>query len=191
MNPVPLRSGSKFDLSRHETAVFNIKDIAASLSKMCVFNGHTREMFSVAQHCVIGSHQIESSLALNMLMSEAACAYTGYVPPTLLGASSQLRDVHTAVQQSICRFYGIPESRHPAVEQMRSRLDLTVFRDLIRGDYSLQNLYLRKLGVLPLEAKLSPWFSSESERSFLTRFIQLFDADAEGVSKDFSWSSSH
>ena len=62
-----------------------IEDIAASLAKICRYNGHTRVPYSVAQHSIWVARQIKASgygakLQLAGLMHDAAEAYLGDMP---------------------------------------------------------------------------------------------------------------
>ena len=73
-------SGIKFDLVNPAPEMVNIEDIAVSLSRTARFNGHTKEFYSVAQHCVLVSKIVESThpeLALAALLHDAAEAYVG------------------------------------------------------------------------------------------------------------------
>lgn len=45
-------TGIKFNLIAPEPGSMQLDDIAAALSKICRFNGHTKEFYSVAEHCV-------------------------------------------------------------------------------------------------------------------------------------------
>jgi len=59
-----------------------IQDIAHALANLCRFNGHTKEYYSVAQHCVIMARACEATggdpeTCFALLMHDAAEAYMG------------------------------------------------------------------------------------------------------------------
>lgn len=52
-----------------------LEDIAHALSNKARFTGHTREFYSVAQHCVIGSRLMPPSYALAFLLHDVSETY--------------------------------------------------------------------------------------------------------------------
>ncbi len=74
----------EFDIVNPATWVFDLDDIAQSLSNQCRFNGHV-DFYSVAEHCVRVSEILERDDAFNNtillgLMHDAAEAYIGDIP---------------------------------------------------------------------------------------------------------------
>ena len=73
----------KFD---PQSPIFNIKDIAHSLSQLCRFNGHTRVFYSVAEHSLLVSKIMETFCLgdpLEGLLHDATEAYMSDVPAPL------------------------------------------------------------------------------------------------------------
>jgi hypothetical protein len=90
MSPwIQTASGLKFPLLEIDPEAINIEDIAHALSMLCRFNAHCLKFYSVAEHSVHVSYEIEPRLALLGLMHDAAEAYLGDVPSPLKG---ELRD---------------------------------------------------------------------------------------------------
>src|SRR5262249_40410739 len=65
------------------TAMLRIEDIAQGLAHECRFNGHVREFYSVAEHCVRVSWLVPQAFALEGLLHDASEAYLKDVPSPL------------------------------------------------------------------------------------------------------------
>lgn len=74
-------SGLWFDFNDPQTDQIIIEDIAAALSKICRYNGHVPNFYSVAEHCCYVADWLDthgySHLAFAGLMHDAAEAYLG------------------------------------------------------------------------------------------------------------------
>lgn len=68
-------TGRKFQPLNPHVDDLHIEDIASSLSKICRYNGHCLEFYSVAEHCVLASREVPERLRLTMLMSDGQEAY--------------------------------------------------------------------------------------------------------------------
>lgn len=74
------QSGVQFDLEHPEKTEIRIRDIAHSLARLCRFNGHTINLYSVAQHSVHVSELValtNPEFALDALLHDAHEAYLG------------------------------------------------------------------------------------------------------------------
>jgi hypothetical protein len=49
---IQTRTGKMFNIKHPDPDMIDLRDIAAALAKTNRFGGHTREPYSVAQHCV-------------------------------------------------------------------------------------------------------------------------------------------
>ena len=96
-------SGRKFPLLDIEPDVILIDDIAHALSMLCRFNGQCERFYSVAEHSVHVSYEIEPDLAMVGLMHDAAEAYLGDVPSPL---KRELRDFK-GIEDNLLRAIGV------------------------------------------------------------------------------------
>lgn len=76
-------SGKKISLMEPDEMSIEIDDIAHALGMLCRFNGHGTKFYSVAEHSVHVSHEVDSSLAMVGLLHDASEAYLGDVPTPL------------------------------------------------------------------------------------------------------------
>ena len=101
----------------------DLEDIGESLSKLCRFNGHTRNFYSVAEHSRLVSNVLyrwtrDSRLALLGLLHDAAEAYMGDVTRPLKVALEEvapkvLRDIEVNIQDAILLHFDLDPLRIP------------------------------------------------------------------------------
>src|SRR5271170_7300011 len=68
-------TGGVFHILDPQQNEIYIKDIAHALAMQCRFTGHVRKFYSIAEHCVLGSHIVPKKLALQFLLHDASEAY--------------------------------------------------------------------------------------------------------------------
>lgn len=73
-------SGKSIDLMNIRPDQIELSDIAASLSKLCRFAGHTSSFYSVAEHSVLVARNVPIEYALEGLLHDAAEAYVADLP---------------------------------------------------------------------------------------------------------------
>lgn len=117
MNPWKLTwKGMAVDLVDPRPETISPGDIAHSLSLQCRWGGHTREFYSVAQHCV---HVAETAVLIAQTDGDYS---TQEIEALRLGAI--LHDAHEAYTGDIAsplkRLFG------PAVSQLEDRLDIAI-----------------------------------------------------------------
>ena len=72
-------SGRYVDVRHPDPATIDTMDIAHALSMQCRFNGHVRDFYSVAEHCVRVANLLPTPLRIHGLLHDAAEAYVGDV----------------------------------------------------------------------------------------------------------------
>lgn len=73
----PTASGIKFDLAAPTVDMIELGDIALALGKLCRFNGHCREFYSVAEHSFHVARLVDEDLRVHGLLHDAHEAYVG------------------------------------------------------------------------------------------------------------------
>ncbi len=156
----------------------DILDIAAGLSKMCRFNGHSREYFSVAQHSVLVSQCCERSGAdvrtqLRGLLHDGSEAYIADISrpvkhsPTFNG----YRQVEATIQRAIYTRFGLVDDA-AAIATVVKADDLMLsaeFRDLIPQAITTVGSPAWS-GAVP---RIRPLLPERAELLFLRRFTAL------------------
>jgi hypothetical protein len=151
----------------------DVVDIAHALSNVCRFQGHTREFYSVAQHCVICSTLVEPELALPALLHDSpeayACDLAGPLKrDTPIGRAYKRieADIAAAIESAL-------GMRHGAFDDL----------DVKRADWELLQVEGRQLmptndwarvDILP-NMTITPWLPHDAENKFLRRYSELAD----------------
>lgn len=160
-------------------------DIGHALSQKTRFNGHLREFYSVAQHCVLGAGQIAGPYALAFLLHEVGEVMLPDVPSPIKGfltvdigtperpCSIGWGDLEARHADVIFKMLGLSSIRplidSKEVHEMDLRMLATEKRDLMGPEPQPWNL-----PVEPLEMKiLTCWKPADAERYFNEAFYKL------------------
>lgn len=153
-----------------------IEDIAHALSNQCRFSGHSKEFYSVAEHCVRVSWALEAwgedeDVQLWGLMHDASEAYLVDLPTPL--KQSEFGDAYRAAEaklmRAICERFSLSEKQPEIVHVADAVLLATEARDLMPHKPE----HWRNLMVRPLEGEIEPWAARWAEKMFLDRFREL------------------
>lgn len=165
------RAGHYFNFLQPERSEILIEDIAHALAHTCRFGGHTREFYSVAQHCVLASHVVPEADAFAALMHDAAEAYVGDIPTPLKQLLPEFKAIEKRVEQAVlnrfCLALPLPESVKHADLVMLA----TERRDLMPPDDAEEWDLIRN--VEPMERAIRPWTPEQAYNAFVTRFNQV------------------
>lgn len=109
---IQIRSGALVPILDLQPADIDIMDIAASLSKICRFTGHSHSFYSVAQHSVLVSMLVPFEYALDGLLHDAAEAYIGDISKPLkqvfeMKAPGMLKGIEDKLDETINRRFGL------------------------------------------------------------------------------------
>jgi len=81
--------------------MFDINDIAHSLSNICRFGGHIRKHYSVAQHSVMVSNLVPHHLALAALLHDASEAYLSDIVRPAKRLLAEYKELELKIQSVI------------------------------------------------------------------------------------------
>lgn len=148
-----------------------IEDIAHALSNLARFTGHTRTMYSVAQHSWHVSEILPRRLRLHGLLHDASEAYLGDVSRVLKHFPSMwpYREMEARMQTRICEAFGLPAVEPEAVKAADLVLLATERRDLLPPG----PVWRLIADVEPLAEVVVPWVPQLAALQFVARFNSL------------------
>lgn len=116
-NSINVAAGHYVDLSNPDPATIEIQSIAASLSKICRFGGHSPQFYSVAEHCVhatgiAAAEGFKGDTLIAVLMHDAAEAYIGDMVKPLKVMMPEFVAIERKLESAIEQAFGIDFSFH-------------------------------------------------------------------------------
>jgi len=167
-------TGEMFDIFNPERHKIQLRDISHAISMICRYGGHTREFYSVAEHCVLMAgwfvDQEKYDLARVALLHDATEAYMGDLvrPLKLQPALTHYRVVEDNLQGAIFSNYGLP----PGMPMEVKEADLRICNDeraVLMHDRAWSIDVYPHLGVT-----LQCWTQHQAEQSWLDMYWRLF-----------------
>ena len=185
-------TGKAFDLLNPKPEMVCIEDIAHSLAHQCRYTGHTREFYSVAQHCVLMAENPElPGDPMAKLLHDADEAYIGDIAkpwkrlllvdtPNKDSANSRFPSIgnfqsvtvfERGIQDVIGLALGIDLSHSAEVKESDIRMMATEIRDIMpkmppgfEWGVDVSN---------PVEEKIISWSPGNAEEQFLITYQML------------------
>jgi hypothetical protein len=173
---IQLSNGVLFDLLEPDPELIDIEVIAASLSKLCRFTGHSSAFYSVAQHCVVVSRLVPAELALHGLLHDASEAFVGDVATPLKALLPEYKAIEIGIELAIAERFGFDIS-YSTVKQA----DLTAMA-MERRDLGLpgNDEYWQGLPA-PAPWTIHPLVPEDARVAFLARFAEIHLRPGQGA----------
>lgn len=154
-----------------------IEDIAHHLSMQCRFSGACRWFYSVAEHSVRVSYEVERTHpehALWGLLHDASEAYLQDVVRPLKRQPELwfYREAENRAMEAICERFRLQLAQPQVVSEADHRLLIIEKRDLL-GPAPAAWTPAHGMPAEPLEQKINPWNSYAAEDAFLACFARL------------------
>lgn len=144
----------------------DIRDIAHSLSLQCRYNGHVNQFYSVAEHSVILSYEVDPVNALAALMHDASEAYLTDVPRPIKGSFIGYYEYENRLMSVIAKKYGFDWPTNDQVKDYDTRI-LNDEREQLMGKGEYEWDYYGE----PLGITIEAWTPVLAEERFLDRFM--------------------
>lgn len=114
-------SGGKFHILDPQQSEINILDIAHALAMQTRFTGHGRKFYSVAEHCVLGSHLVPEKDALWFLLHDASEAFVSDISRPLkhfTGVGPTYLAVEQKIMEAIVKKFDLPLPEPVTIKQI-------------------------------------------------------------------------
>lgn len=164
--------GEMFDVFNPDPALINLKDISHALSMICRYGGHSRDFYSVAEHCVLMAGYFEGrgewDLARAALMHDATEAYMGDVVRPVKLQLPLYCAVEDRLQAAIFSNFGLPPDMPVEVKQADLRIT-TDEREIL--------MHPRPWSIDPVDAlgvDVHCWTHHQAEQAWLDSYWRLF-----------------
>jgi len=165
-------SGKKFYVDEAEVEQIAIEDIAHALSMMCRFNGHCIRFYSVAEHSVHVSYEIDEELALVGLLHDAAEAYLGDVVSPLKKQLKDFKCFEKRMEAVIAERFGIDAELFSCEELKRADVQLLV-DEKARVMVKEPEQWPDDTPLVQNPSRIECWSQVEAKKRFLERFEEL------------------
>lgn len=177
-------TGKRFTPGKPQFWDFSIRDIAHALSNMPRFAGHTKKLYSVAQHSVIVSQIMRDGglcveAQLEGLLHDATEAYLMDLPMPIkqLEELKPYKVIEATIDEAIMASFGIRFRRPLQVKHADIVALATEARDFMGNPTDWPSIK----DVLPLPEKLFPMTPDEAKIAFLERYLELREQEAAGT----------
>ncbi len=178
VNHIITYTGKCFNLLNPKPEMVCIEDIAHSLAYQCRYTGHTREFYSVAQHCVLMARNHElSGDPMQKLLHDAGETYIGDIArpwKALLGicipqesgyGEYPVRKFEDAIQDIIGLALGVDLKHDAEIKVADIRMMATEVRDLMPLGFSAEEWGIDISN--PVKEVINSWSPSTAEMCFL------------------------
>jgi len=162
-------SGTLIDINRPTPDMICIEDIAAALSKICRFGGHSSTFYSVAQHSVIVAAIAPEYLCREALLHDAAEAYLGdVIKPlkNLLGIAYE--ELENDFMKAITRKFNLDASKLLEIKQYDKMALEVEHKRFIIGDDAQWFDFMQQININP-----HAWVHADARHKFLS-FYKIF-----------------
>lgn len=152
----------------------NIFDIAHHLSNICRYTGAVSKFYSVAQHCVMGSH-ICTGNPFRFLMHDATEAYLVDVPRPIKHAIEfkTYREVEHRLEKVLLPIFGITNIEMPP-DVARVDFFMCVWEGVSLMPMVPDSHWGKYRDEVDGWPGIDPWLPEVAESKFLDRFYELY-----------------
>ena len=164
-----LQSGEFYSFTSPEKNKFTVEDIAEALSNICRFGGHVSNHYSVAQHAVNVSYDIEPEYALDGLLHDGVEAFLCDIPTPLKALLKDYQALEEKHEKELFKRFGLQYPMVDAVKRADKRAFCTEVRDMKPKNAHWDSY----CGITTYDYKIIPWSHEKAKRKFLERYYEI------------------
>lgn len=168
-------SGGRVSVDNPLPEEINIEDISKALSKLCRYNGHCEDFYSVAQHCVLGAkfalENFGKEAAKEFLLHDATEAFVGDMIRPVKALNPWFQDTEDLFWKAIAVKFGLPLQHSQSCHYIDNVMLVWEKRDLLPKSEEWPNLPNIEGFNLPV---MKCWTWNRSEKEFNKLYEKLF-----------------
>jgi len=168
MTQILTATGKRFDLYEPDVDLIDPRDISHSLSNLCRFNGHTRDFYSVAQHCCIVADLVPEEDKLAALLHDSTEAFVGDMVRPLKEWMHAFQDVEHWIWECICTRFNLDLTLPASVHHADLVALATERRDLMPSDPTTWDCLF---GIEPAPERIRPCSPTEARLTYHQRLM--------------------
>jgi hypothetical protein len=169
-------SGGRVSVLDPRPEEFRLDDIARATAKLCRFNGHCIDFYSVAQHCVLGAKfalkNISYFVAKEFLLHDATEAYVGDMIRPVKIMIPEFGVVEDRFTVAIGKKFNTPTKMSPECHLIDNIMVTWEKRDLLPNSEAWPRLPDISIYNFPT---LRCWGWRKAEREYLKMYERLFN----------------
>lgn len=175
---IAVYGGGYFNILDPDSTPVQIEAIANGLGNTCRFAGQCSPYYSVAEHVVRGSYQVEPGYEYEFLMHDCAESLIHDITKPLKLELADYQRIERRVEESLARQYKFRVPMPMAVRIADLRMLATEQQQVM----SHTEEWLLAEGHKPYDIKLAGWPPHVAKQKFLERYFELIK-----VSDDPKW----
>lgn len=166
---IMLASGKWFDFLDPHGSDFDILDIANGLSKVCRYAGQCKKFYSVAEHSLIVSEQVEN-YAYEALLHDAAEAFMGDITRPLKQLVPEFKRLEANIEDAIMERFNLCPDYRNVVKQADLRVLAAEQLQIMAAGCAD---WAQEAGIKPATIKVQNLTPKKAKEAFLLRFYDL------------------
>ncbi|KKK51984.1 hypothetical protein LCGC14_3109490 [marine sediment metagenome] len=166
-------SGLNFLLYGEDIDAFRLEDIAHSLSMQCRYTGHTKQFYSVAEHCILMSRYVtDLDCKVMALYHDAVETYIGDIASPVKRSLPDYRKLEDAIERRLFMWlgYSIPSRVKKLIKILDTRIMLQERNELLPA---INEQWIENEVVTPLDVDIMCWNPARAEKEYLKQAEQI------------------
>jgi hypothetical protein len=167
-------SGRRFLPLAPKSSDIELADVAHGLAMTCRYGGHARRFYSVAEHCVLVSENVDQRFAREALLHDSAEAYIGDMirPLKHQPEMAEFRRAEAGIERAVFERFGIisTDESHAVVKLVDERILIDEINALMPDP----SMYVELRAIKPLGITIHAWSPQQAEAAYILRYRELF-----------------